>query len=75
MVETWKWKPAWNPGGRLARRFPRAFTGGDECLKRKRPSKTGLNSNDAVQMMQLSAGWKLETGTPNWNPVASESLR
>jgi hypothetical protein len=41
----------------------------------EKPRNTGLLSIDAVQMMLPAAGWKLETGTPNWNPVASESLR
>ena len=41
----------------------------------EKPRNTGLNSIDAVQMMRCLSGWKLETGTPNWNPVASESLR
>jgi hypothetical protein len=41
----------------------------------EKPDNTGLLSNDAVQMMLPEAGWNLETGTPNWNSVASESLR
>jgi hypothetical protein len=41
----------------------------------EQPRNTGLLSIDAVQVMRRLSGWKLETGTPNWNPVASESLR
>ena len=41
----------------------------------EKPWNTGLILIDAVQMMLPAAGWKLDTGTPNWNPVASESLR
>jgi len=44
-------------------------------LETQKAPQNGTVSNDAVQMMQLLAGWKLETGTPNWNPAASESLR
>ncbi|MEI7453812.1 MAG: hypothetical protein WCK04_06260 [Actinomycetes bacterium] len=43
--------------------------------KAEKPRTAGLLSSDAVQMMLPEAGWNLETGTPNWNSVASESLR
>jgi hypothetical protein len=41
----------------------------------EKPHTAGLLSSGAVPMMLPAAGWNLETGTPNWNPVASESLR
>jgi hypothetical protein len=82
-----EWKPGGNRSGNLVPGkwnpvpgFPpevstRGFHWHRKISNAKKSDETGLFSIDGIDVMKLIAGWKLETGTPNWNADASGMLR